>query len=107
MYYPDFVISTKKNGHLIVETKGREDVDVEHKDKRAKLWCEDASKLTHSKWNFIGVDQEDFEKYRFRKIKELVFNLERQGIIFIPKTKDTVSVWSYTPNSAETFGFLS
>ncbi|MGQ9847734.1 MAG: hypothetical protein ACUVQP_09600 [Bacteroidales bacterium] len=33
MYYPDFVISTKGNGHLIVETKGMEDVDVEHKDK--------------------------------------------------------------------------
>ncbi|MHA2620986.1 MAG: DEAD/DEAH box helicase family protein [bacterium JZ-2024 1] len=36
-YYPDFVIVTKNNKHLIVETKGREDVDVIHKDKRIKL----------------------------------------------------------------------
>ncbi len=33
MYYPVFVILTESNEHLIVETKGKEDVDVEHKDK--------------------------------------------------------------------------
>lgn len=72
LYYPDFVILTVKNEHLIVETKGREDVDVEHKDKRIKLWCEDATKLTKSKWTFKRIDQEDFEKYRFKSVKELI-----------------------------------
>ena len=76
MYYPDFVILTKENGHLIVETKGREDVDVEYKDKRIKLWCEDATKLTMSKWAFKRIDQEDFEKYRFKSVKELVSTLK-------------------------------
>ena len=79
MYYPDFVILTKKNEHLIVETKGIEDVNVEHKDKRIKLWCEDAINLIKSKWAFIRVDQEDFEKYRFNSIKELVSTFKDEG----------------------------
>ncbi|HRS52639.1 MAG TPA: DEAD/DEAH box helicase family protein [Candidatus Marinimicrobia bacterium] len=76
LYYPDFVILSKENEHLIVETKGRIDVDVEHKDKRIKLWCEDATKLTKTKWAFKRIDQEDFEKYRFKSIKELVSALK-------------------------------
>ena len=29
---------------------------VEHKDKRIKLWCEDATNFTKSKWSFIRVE---------------------------------------------------
>ena len=77
LYYPDFVVLTDKNEYWIVETKGREDVDVKHKDKRIKLWCEDATKLTKSKWAFKRINQEDFEKYRFKSIKELISTLTR------------------------------
>ncbi len=76
-YYPDFVVSTDKNEHLIIEPKGREDVDVAHKDKRIGLWCEDATNLMESKWSFVRVDQEDFEKYRFKSIKELTSALRK------------------------------
>ncbi len=79
LYYPDFVILSDKNEYLIVETKGREDIDVVHKDKRTKLWCEDAAKLTKSKWAFKRIDQEDFEKYRFKSIKELISTLKGEG----------------------------
>ncbi|PNS00259.1 hypothetical protein X927_04145 [Petrotoga mexicana DSM 14811] len=79
LYYPDFVILTDKNERLIVETKGREDVDVKHKDKRMKLWCEDATKITKSKWIFIRINQEDFEKYRFKSIEELTSTLKDVG----------------------------
>jgi type III restriction enzyme len=71
LYYPDLVILTNNNEHIVVETKGREDVDVEHKDKRINLWCEDATNLTGSRWVFIRVNQEDFERYRFKSVKEL------------------------------------
>ncbi len=77
LYYPDFVVLDDKDKHLIIETKGREDVDVEHKDKRIGLWCEDATNLMESKWSFIRVDQEDFEKYRFKSIKELASTLRK------------------------------
>lgn len=76
LYYPDFLILSDKNERLIVETKGREDVDVGHKDKRVKLWCEDATKLTKSKWFFKRIDQEDFEKYRFKSTEELISTLK-------------------------------
>ncbi len=79
LYYPDFVILSNNNELLIVETKGREDVDVKYKDKRIKLWCEDATKLTKSKWAFKRIDQEDFEKYRFKSIKELISTLKEDG----------------------------
>lgn len=71
-YYPDFVAETTSGELLIVETKGREDVDVEYKDKRAEKWCEDATHLTGVKWSFIRVDQEDFQKYRFKSVKDLI-----------------------------------
>ncbi|MEM1609221.1 MAG: DEAD/DEAH box helicase family protein [Thermoplasmata archaeon] len=79
MYYPDFVILTKKNEYMIVETKGREDVDVVHKDKRIKLWCEDATKLTKNVWSFKRVDQEDFKKYMFKSITELISTIKDDG----------------------------
>lgn len=75
VYYPDFAVSTDKDEYMIIETKGREDVDVKHKDRRIGLWCEDATNLTGSKWSFIRVDQEDFEKYRFKSLREMVSTL--------------------------------
>jgi len=72
LYYPDFVLKTREKERMIIETKGREDVDVEHKDKRIRLWCEDATNLMGIKWSFIRVDQEGFEKYRFKSIKQLM-----------------------------------
>jgi len=71
-YYPDFLILTDKGEHLIIETKGLEDVDVEHKDKRIRLWCEDATNLTKNNWSFKRINQKDLEKYRFRSVKELI-----------------------------------
>lgn len=71
-YHPDFLVLTDKEEYIIVETKGREDVDVEHKDRRIKLWCEDATNLTGSRWSFARVNQEEFERYRFRSIEELI-----------------------------------
>ena len=71
-YHPDFLVLTDKKEYIIVETKGREDVDVEHKDRRIKLWCEDATNLTGSRWSFARVNQEEFERYRFKSIEELI-----------------------------------
>jgi len=72
LYYPDFVVVTDESEQLIIETKGREDIDVELKDKRIKQWCEDATLLAECKWSFARVGQEEFEKYRFKSVKELI-----------------------------------
>lgn len=60
-YYPDFVVKLKDNTHWLVETKGREDTDVARKDSSAKLWCENATNLTETKWNYLKVPQKEFQ----------------------------------------------
>ncbi len=76
-YHPDFVAVNDKDKHIIVETKGLIDIDVEHKDKRIKIWCEDATNLTKEKWSFVRVNQQDFEKYNFQNLSELVDTVKK------------------------------
>jgi len=76
LYYPDFLALTDDMQHLVIETKGREDIDVPLKDRRIRAWCQDATNLTKSKWSFIRVDQEAFEKFRFNSLSELVSAIE-------------------------------
>ena len=76
-YHPDFVAVNDKDEHIIVETKGLIDIDVEHKDKRIKIWCEDATNLTKEKWSFVRVNQQDFEKYNFQNLNELVDTVKK------------------------------
>lgn len=61
-YEPDFVVVTDDGIHHIVETKGREDVDVRHKDHAANRWCENATLLTEKQWKYIKVPQREYEK---------------------------------------------
>jgi type III restriction enzyme len=69
-YIPDFIVKTK-NAMVIVETKGREDVDVAAKDLQGKRWAEEVSRRTKTEWTFLRVDQKEFEKARYNKFAEL------------------------------------
>jgi len=71
-YYPDFVITTAYDEHIIVETKGEVDVEVEFKDRRIKTWCEDATKVTGEHWSYKRVNQEDFERFRYKTLQDLL-----------------------------------
>ncbi|MEM4347892.1 MAG: DEAD/DEAH box helicase family protein [Candidatus Altiarchaeota archaeon] len=71
-YYPDYIVETEKGEFYFVETKGLVDIDVPRKDERAKKWCEDLTKLTGKKWNFIRIDQSLFESHDFKTFDELV-----------------------------------
>lgn len=61
-YEPDFVAVLPDGTHYMIETKGREDIDVAHKDRAARIWCENATLLTGTVWQYIKVPQADFEK---------------------------------------------
>jgi len=61
-YEPDFVAINKEGAHYLVETKGREDVDVANKDRAAILWCENATRLTGTNWQYIKVPQKEYEQ---------------------------------------------
>ncbi len=76
-YYPDFIVVNDKDEYIIIETKGLVDVDVEHKDKRIKIWCEDATNITKTQWSFIRVNQGDFGKYSVKSLKELISAFQR------------------------------
>ncbi|MFI5274563.1 MAG: DEAD/DEAH box helicase family protein, partial [Ktedonobacterales bacterium] len=59
-YYPDFIAVDADGIHWIVETKGAETVEVAYKDRAARLWCENATQLTDTAWEYIKVPQKDF-----------------------------------------------
>jgi type III restriction enzyme len=64
-YYPDFIVKTGDRDVYIVETKGREDLDVPQKMERLKRWCEDVNAAQDKiHFDFVYVDEEDFERYK-------------------------------------------
>lgn len=80
-YYPDFFVKTGENDIFIVETKGLEEIDAPLKMERLKKWCVDINASQKKiRFDYVFVDEEDFEKYRpdsfsglekaFRKYKD-------------------------------------
>lgn len=70
-YEPDFVAVGDDGTHWLIETKGREDLDVAHKDRAAGIWCENASVLTDNAWRYIKVPQLEFNKLQASGFAEL------------------------------------
>jgi type III restriction enzyme len=64
-YTPDFIVRTTDGTVWIVETKGREELDLPQKMARLKLWCADATAAEEDgrRYDFVYVDQPGFEKY--------------------------------------------
>jgi type III restriction enzyme len=61
-YEPDFVAIDRDLAHYVIETKGREDIDVAFKDRAATIWCENATLLTGTPWKYVKVPQIEFGK---------------------------------------------
>lgn len=61
-YEPDFVAVDREGAHFVMETKGREDIDVAHKDRAARIWAENATLLTGTPWDYVKVPQAGFER---------------------------------------------
>jgi type III restriction enzyme len=64
-YTPDFIVRTTDGVVWIVETKGREELDLPQKMARLKLWCADATAAEDNgrRYDFVFVDQPGFEKH--------------------------------------------
>ncbi len=66
-YTPDFIVRTTDGQVWIVETKGREELDIPQKMARLKQWCADATEAAKeqdgTRYGFVYVDQEGFEKH--------------------------------------------
>ena len=72
-YYPDFLVKLIDGRVIVVETKGREDLDVPLKMQRLSQWCEDINRTSPDvNYDFVYVDQESFDVYRPETFQQLL-----------------------------------
>ena len=72
-YYPDFLVKLTDRRVVVVETKGREDLDVPLKMQRLSQWCEDVNRTTSNvDYDFVYVDQESFDVYKPQTFQQLL-----------------------------------
>ena len=58
---------------IVIEAKGREELDVPLKMKRLSQWCEDVNKATSDvDYDFVYVDQESFDIYSPQTFQQLL-----------------------------------
>lgn len=62
LYYPDFVVKISETEHWVVETKGLENFNDPLKIERLSKWCKDSTEQTNTKWDYLYVMQEDWDK---------------------------------------------
>lgn len=63
-YTPDFFVRTTDGAVWIVETKGREELDLPQKMARLRQWCADATAADPGvTYGFVYVDEEGFAKH--------------------------------------------
>jgi type III restriction enzyme len=84
LYLPDFVAIQKDKGkHMfwIIETKGREYVDVDRKDKAMERWCNDISGSSGEEWKYVKVPQLVFDslKTKVGSLSGLLRRLQQQS----------------------------
>ena len=72
-YTPDFVIWKDDGRYVMLETKGRVDIDVPLKIRAAMAWCEAASD-GGIKWDYLYVPQEIFSQADDNQL-EMLFSL--------------------------------
>lgn len=87
-YHPDFVAVQKAQGgavNWIVETKGREYENVQHKDESIEDWCRKISAQTDQTWRYLKVPQAVFDRQKwtaFGKLAQAILEPEPEGVMF-------------------------
>lgn len=78
-YTPDFIVRDVAGAVWVVETKGREELDLPQKMARLRQWCADATAATAAsaadggpRFGFVYVDQEGFEQNKPQTFAGLV-----------------------------------
>lgn len=72
-YTPDFIVKTADGTVWVVETKGREELDLPQKMLRLQQWCGDATSAEENgaRYSYVFVDQAGFEKYAPKTFADL------------------------------------
>jgi len=72
-YIPDFFVKMADSRYYIVETKGREELDLPLKMARLKQWCADVNAAQTSQvWDYVYVDQVGFEQFEPKSFAALI-----------------------------------
>ena len=72
-YIPDFLVKLADGRVVVVETKGREELELPQKMARLRQWCEDLNGAQDDVvYEFVYVDQERFEKYAPKSFAALI-----------------------------------
>ena len=72
-YYPDFLVKLNDRSIVVVEIKGREDLEVPLKMQRLRQWCEDVNNSqSELKYDFVYVDEDGFKAYPPKSFTELM-----------------------------------
>lgn len=83
-YTPDFIVRATDGTVWIIETKGREEIDLPQKMARLRQWCADATAANAVdggvKYRFLYVDQKSFELHKPATLADLAESFtEYQG----------------------------
>ncbi|MEI8315577.1 MAG: DEAD/DEAH box helicase family protein [Verrucomicrobiota bacterium] len=72
-YTPDFIVRTTDKKVWLVETKGRQELDLPQKMARLKQWCADANGAEENgpHYDFVFVDQNGFETHTPKTVAAL------------------------------------
>ena len=74
-YTPDFIVKGGDGSITIVETKGREELDLPRKMQRLAQWCIDATAASLAQggpvYRFAYVDQDGFDRHPPSSLAEL------------------------------------
>jgi type III restriction enzyme len=74
-YYPDFIVRLNDSRVIIVETKGKDDLDVPLKMKRLSQWCDDVNRIRGDEsFDYVYVGEDAFKKYTPKDFAELLGN---------------------------------
>ena len=73
-YVPDFIVRDTQGTVWIIETKGREELDLPQKMERLRQWCADATAADENgtRYDFIYVDQASFVKHTPTTLADLI-----------------------------------
>ncbi len=72
-YIPDFFVKVSDREVYIVETKGREEIDLPLKMARLKQWCEDINQAQQDvRYDFVYVDEESYRRFRPRSFADVI-----------------------------------
>jgi type III restriction enzyme len=74
-YVPDFFVRATDGSVWLIETKGREEIDLPQKMDRLRQWCADASAAAAADggpaFRFLYVDQKSFEEHQPATLADL------------------------------------